>query len=189
MSGGQQASDDPTLTEQMSDAGITARVQSKFFLDDTVKGRNINVDTSGGAVTLDGEVRSEIERERAIALARSVDGVTNVESQLRVNASAGGDAMGETASGAVTAVDDTWITTKIQSQYFVDDLVKGGDIDVTTKSGIVTLTGQVESDDARRRAEALAKQTSGVSRVNNELTVGAETAAAPTTGVTPLPVE
>lgn len=180
--------EDSTLSEQMSDAGITARVQSKFFLDDTVKGRNINVDTSGGTVTLDGEVQSEIEREQAIALARSVDGVTDVQSRLKVNpAAAGATAAGETAGGAMAAVDDTWITTKIQSRYFVDDLVKGGDIDVTTSGGVVTLSGQVESDEARQRAEALAKQTSGVSRVDNKLTVGTDTTTAPTTGTAEQP--
>lgn len=181
--------DDPTLREQMSDAGITARVQSKFFLDDSVKGRNINVDTSGGTVTLEGEVQNEIEREQAMALARSVDGVNDVQSKLRVNPQAADATAGETAGGAMQTVDDTWITTKIQSRYFVDDLVKGGDIDVTTESGVVTLSGRVESEDARQRAEALAKQTSGVSRVENQLTVGRdETSAAPTTGMTePVP--
>ncbi|HXE81410.1 MAG TPA: BON domain-containing protein [Vicinamibacterales bacterium] len=172
---------DPALAEQMSDAGITARVQSKFFLDDMVKGRNIDVTTSGGTVTLDGEVRNELERDQAIALARSVDGVRDVRSRLQVNPADATTARG-TAAGALQTAEDTWITTKIQSRYFVDDLVKGAEIDVTTENGVVTLTGQVDSERARQRAEALARQTSGVRRVENKLTVGSETAAAPTTG-------
>jgi len=180
--------DDPTLREQMSDTGITARVQSKFFLDDTVKGRNINVDTSGGTVTLEGEVRNELEREQAISLARSVDGVTDVQSRLQVNREAAGTTAGGAMSDMAGAVDDTWITTKIQSRYFMDDLVKGTRIDVTTENGVVTLAGQVQSDDAKQRAEALAEQTSGVSKVENKLTVGTE-ATTSTNPPAPLPVE
>lgn len=165
------------LTEQMSDAGVTARVQSKFFLDDTVKARNINVNTADGVVTLEGQVAGEHEKEQAISLARSVDGVKDVQDRLQVNRSAAGPqgttpSAGAPPSSVATTIDDAWITTRIQSRYFMDDLVKAGDVNVTTSQGVVTLTGQVPSAEAKQRAEALAKQTEGVSRIENRLTVG-----------------
>ena len=64
--------------ERRSDPGITARVQSKFFLDDRVKARSIAVSTSNGTVTLGGTVSSEAERQQALSIARSVDGVRDV---------------------------------------------------------------------------------------------------------------
>ena len=183
---------DRDLTEQMSDAGITARVQSKFFLDDTVKARNINVNTAGGVVTLEGQVTGEHEKEHATSLARSVDGVKDVQDRLQVNRLAAAPqgttpSAGAPPSSAATTIDDAWITTKIQSRYFMDDLVKAGDVDVTTSQGVVTLSGQVPTAEARRRAEALAQQTEGVRRVENRLTVGeGETSAAtPPTPMTP----
>ena len=176
---------DATFTEQMSDAGITARVQSKFFMDDTVKARSIDVDTSGGVVTLQGQVTSEAERQQALSVARSVDGVRDVRDQLQVAASTASAPAGSAGREAESAIEDPWITTKIQSKYFMDDLVKAGQVGVSTSQGVVTLSGQVPSAEAKQRAEALAQQTDGVTRVENRLTVG--TAPPQTSSATPPP--
>jgi osmotically-inducible protein OsmY len=53
-------------------------------LDDFVKARAIDVDTTGSVVTLSGKVQSESERERAVRLARETVGVTNVVDRLQV---------------------------------------------------------------------------------------------------------
>src|SRR5688500_2906637 len=42
-----------------SDAALTAKIKSKMALDDHVKARAIDIDTSGGVATLSGVVRSE----------------------------------------------------------------------------------------------------------------------------------
>jgi osmotically-inducible protein OsmY len=47
----------------------------------------INVDTSGGTVSLSGTVDSEAMRQRAATLAQQVDGVTRVVNNLQVQAS------------------------------------------------------------------------------------------------------
>jgi osmotically-inducible protein OsmY len=41
---------------------------------------------------------------------------------------------------------------------------------------VVTLKGQVDSDATRKLAEAIARETNGVRRIVNHLTVGAGTA-------------
>jgi osmotically-inducible protein OsmY len=188
VSRGEAGATDRGLTDQMTDAGITARVQSKFFLDDIVKARRIDVDTTAGVVMLQGQVASESERQQAVALARSVDGVRDVKSQLQVAPAAEAQTSAPpTTSGAAATVQDPWITTKIQSKYFMDDLVKAGQIGVTTNGGVVTLTGQVPSAEAKQRAEAIASQTDGVVRVDNQLTVGAPPATSSNT--TPPPAQ
>ena len=70
--------------EVMSEAALTAKIKSKMALDDHVKARNINVDTSGTVVTLTGTVHSEEERQRAARLARETDGITQVVDKLQV---------------------------------------------------------------------------------------------------------
>ena len=60
-----QASRDVTAT--MNDAWITTQIHAKFFLDPDIKGRDINVDTTGGVVTLTGEVHSASEHSQALA--------------------------------------------------------------------------------------------------------------------------
>ena len=71
----------------MDDASVASRIQAKYFLDDAVKARRIDVTAAGGVVTLRGEVASEDERARALLLARTTEGVQRVEDSLTVNAS------------------------------------------------------------------------------------------------------
>ena len=66
-----------------SDAAITAKVKTALGADDLVKARNIDVDTMRGVVTLHGNVASAAEKERAISLARRVEGVAGVKDNLK----------------------------------------------------------------------------------------------------------
>jgi len=71
--------------EQAVDSGsVTFKIKSKMALDDLVKARTINVDTTGSVVTLTGTVESNQERERAMRLARETAGVTRVVDKLQL---------------------------------------------------------------------------------------------------------
>jgi len=72
--------------ETVSEAATSGKIKAKMALDDTVKSRTIDVSTTGTTVTLSGTVRSEAERNRAVALARETAGVTRVIDRLVVNA-------------------------------------------------------------------------------------------------------
>jgi hyperosmotically inducible periplasmic protein len=68
----------------ISEGALTAKIKSKMALDDHVKARAINVDTSGSVVTMTGVVASADERERAVRLARDTEGVTQVVDRLQI---------------------------------------------------------------------------------------------------------
>jgi hyperosmotically inducible protein len=68
----------------LNEGAITAKIKAKMALDDTVKALDIDVDTVGTTVTVSGVVRSEAQRQRAIALARETEGVKQVVDQLRL---------------------------------------------------------------------------------------------------------
>lgn len=74
-------------------------------------------------------------------------------------------------TGTKRAVKDTAITAKIKTALHDDAALNGSDIHVSTKTGVVTLQGQVSSREAAARAEDLAAHTNGVKRVNNQLMV------------------
>jgi hypothetical protein len=57
---------------------ITAKIQAKYFVDDDVKARNIDVTTQSRVLTLQGTVSSEAERRQAIAMARNNSGVREI---------------------------------------------------------------------------------------------------------------
>jgi hyperosmotically inducible protein len=71
-----------------------------------------------------------------------------------------------------TQIDDSWITTKINSKMAADPEVKMRNVSVETDEGVVTLTGRVESDAERREAVQLARDTEGVKSVRDLLQVG-----------------
>jgi hyperosmotically inducible protein len=70
--------------EALGDGALTAKIKAKMALDDKVKALNLNVDTANQVVTVSGKVRSNAERERALALARETDGVRQVIDRLTI---------------------------------------------------------------------------------------------------------
>ena len=72
-------------------------------------------------------------------------------------------------------VDDSWITTKIESKLTSDPQVSAWNVDVDTLDGVVTLRGKVKTDVAKQEAEELARETKGVKQVINEIIVEPET--------------
>jgi BON domain-containing protein len=82
-----------------------------------------------------------------------------------------GEKAANTANEAAKALDDGALTAKIKAKMALDDHVKAMDIDVDTKEGIVTLSGKVDSKDARDRAIRLASETLGVRSVKDQLVV------------------
>jgi osmotically-inducible protein OsmY len=73
-----------TIGETIDDTTITTRVKTSMLNDPAVGGTSIDVDTYKGVVTLSGRVKSQAEHDQALALARKVDGVTDVKDALQV---------------------------------------------------------------------------------------------------------
>jgi len=78
-----------TIDQTIDDATITAAVKTALLNDPEVGATKIDVDTANGVVTLSGSVKSQVDAEKAIALARRAPGVKDVKSALHVNAPTG----------------------------------------------------------------------------------------------------
>jgi hyperosmotically inducible protein len=73
---------------------------------------------------------------------------------------------------AGTQVDDSGITAQVKARLAADGDINPFNIDVDTNEGVVTLQGRVEKEEARTKAEQLARETDGVTRVINLIKVG-----------------
>ena len=73
---------------------------------------------------------------------------------------------------ASVQAEDSWITTKIKSQYTADPEINPFNIDVTTQEGTVYLTGRVKEKSDKEEAERLARGVEGVKKVVNNIKVG-----------------
>lgn len=69
----------------IKDSMITAKIKAAMARDKEVSALNIKVDTDDkGAVTLSGKAKSQAEADKAVALARSVEGVVSVQNNIQV---------------------------------------------------------------------------------------------------------
>jgi osmotically-inducible protein OsmY len=66
---------------------------------------------------------------------------------------------------------DAWLDGKIETSYLLNRYLNPFTIDTAVKNGVVTLSGDVESEIDKELAEAIAKGTDGVTEVHNELQV------------------
>jgi hyperosmotically inducible periplasmic protein len=176
-----------TVACSQSDPGITAAVKSKLAADDTVKSYRIDVDTKDRIVTLKGEVDTEVNRARALQIARTTDGVrdvvdsmtvapgatptTGVDDPLQNKASEASRDARAKAGETGDVMGDAGITTAVKTKMLADPDVAGLKIDVDTKDSIVTLTGNVTSTAEKKKAIELAKETSGVKSVIDRLKI------------------
>ena len=158
-------------TTAIDDTRITSSIQSKFYVDDRVRARRLNVSSSNGVVTLSGEVGDEAERAQALQLARSTEGVTRVEDSLTVAADASATPAAAAPTVAVADVDQT-LGTRVRSQLESDTRLKGTSIEVTAKNGVVLLQGTTSTTAAKQRALSLARATDGVTQVVDRIRVG-----------------
>jgi hypothetical protein len=85
--------------------------------------------------------------------------------------------------------NDDALVTGIKAKMFSDPTLKASTVDVSSQSGVVTLTGQVTDEAAHLAAYKIATQTPGVSKVNDQLTVGVQQAAAAPPAPEPPPAD
>lgn len=70
------------------------------------------------------------------------------------------------------AAEEGAITSKIKAKMVLDDTITARTIDVATHGTTVTLTGTVRTTAERARAVSLARETDGVSSVDDRLIIG-----------------
>lgn len=66
-------------------------------------------------------------------------------------------------------IDDAWITTKVKAMLLKDSGLAGLKVEVDTKDGVVTLSGQAESGKQIDQAVRIASAIKGVKEVHNAL--------------------
>jgi len=146
--------------ERFDDNAITSRIRAKLANDPTLHLFRINVDTRQGVVTLSGMLPTEERKRRAADLAAAVVGVRQVENLLQV---------GQTRR--VDRFEDAVIASKITSRLIQNPVTHTLAIDVEATRGKVILSGRVQTEREKKEAERIARNTSGVVSVENQLEI------------------
>jgi hypothetical protein len=81
------------------------------------------------------------------------------------------DTVATGAAQAQQALNEGSLTAKIKSKMALDDTVRAAAINVDTVGGVVTLSGTIRSEAERAKAVQLARETAGVTSVNDRLVI------------------
>lgn len=163
------------------DEDIEKRVKEALAADSMLAGSRVTVQSvNQGAALLGGTAESLSAHLRALELARGVEGVRRVESQIEspdelADAEIWHDPPKSTPEGTGTAMrsaaNDGWITSATKVRLMAAGEVSAFDVNVDTRGGVVTLFGAVPTAAAKTAAEMEAKKVDGVKSVKNELQV------------------
>ena len=147
---------------EIDDTIVTTRVKAAMVGDLELKGADVKVETRKGVVKLSGFAETQAQVMRAIAVARAIDGVKDVENGMTLKAS-------EVTVG--NKVDDSVITTKVKSVLLADASIKSFDIATVTSKGVVQLSGFVNNQGQIDQALKLTRAVEGVQSVANEMRI------------------
>lgn len=156
-----------SLGEKLDDLTIEASIKTAFMLNNNIKAHSIDVSSNRGAVTLTGAVDSPAEAELARKIAEDVEGVVSVEDKLQ--AKSGGEKPADRSLGE--KVDDARIVVQVRAALMVNRNIDSSEIEVSSKNGIVTLAGIVQSGAEKDLAQKVAEDCWGVKSVSNELRI------------------
>jgi osmotically-inducible protein OsmY len=134
-----------------------------------LKGVSATQDRDKGVVTLGGHVAADAEKAQAESIAKSIAGNQVVSNQIAVIPPGA-----EHEAKNVNADLDKGIASNLDAALLVDHLHES--VKYAVKNQVVTLTGEVNSQSKRARAEAVATSVPNVQQVVNELQVKAQKA-------------
>lgn len=148
--------------DAIDDATITAAVKSKLLWSRYTEGLKTTVATKSGRVSLTGTADSAAAKDLAGRLAINTRGVVSVNNALVVSQEKGSSAV---VADTESMISDSWITTKVKSTLLYSSNVSGSDVEVKTQSGVVTLSGVLDSGAEKALAIELTENVRGVKRV------------------------
>jgi osmotically-inducible protein OsmY len=148
-----------------SDEWISAKVKTTLLFHRSVSAVTI-VNTKDGIVTLQGEANSQAQKDLTTEYAKDVEGVKDVKNEMT---------LGKTSKTTRTAgqkIDDASITAQVKITLLYHRSTSAINTSVTTKRGVVTLTGKAKTAGEKDLATKFAKDVNGVKSVKNRMSIG-----------------
>lgn len=154
-----------------NDAWIDTRLETAYLFNPHLNNFAIKTDVENAEVTLTGQVRSEIDKDLAGEIAKSLDGVNSVDNSLEVVAELAEVEQPDVDRDFLQKVSDATTTTQVKTKLIANENITAKSINVDTRNQVVRLSGEVNSQAQKQLAEYIARNTSSVKSVQNELEV------------------
>jgi hyperosmotically inducible protein len=150
-----------------SDAWIALKIRSELLVHANVSATATKVDVTNGTVLLTGTVDNGAQRDLTEAYVKDVDGVTSVTNNLVVK-----DASDMSGRSTVSeSIDDASITSEVKYSLMSHRSTSALKTKVTTKDGVVMISGDAASDAEKDLVTKLTTSIRGVRSVDNDMNV------------------
>jgi len=160
---------DPALAEH-SDAWIAFKLRTQLLVRSNVSIATTTVSVKNGIVTLTGTADNAAQKELTGEYAKELDWVKSVKNEIVVKASPATDrTLGD-------KIDDASITSQVKFTLFTHKSTSALKTKVTTKDGVVAISGEAANDAEKTLVEKLAASIRGVKSVTNNMTIKAPVA-------------
>jgi osmotically-inducible protein OsmY len=142
---------------------VASTVKAKLIGIDADAATAVKVTAANGAVTLTGQARDEAERAQYQAAAHAVDGVVSVLNDIVVNPH---------LRGLREGAGDAALTARVSATIAGQAGINVFNLRVSSRAGIVSISGHVPSASIERTVVETARATPGVKRVISEIQIG-----------------
>jgi osmotically-inducible protein OsmY len=154
-----------TAPAENSDAWLTTKVKTMLLFHRNVSAMT-EVNTTNGIVTLQGKADNQAQMDLTTEYAKDVEGVKGVKNEMTVGKIS---KKKQTVGGKI---DDASITAQVKMTLLYHRSTSAINTSVSTKRGVVTLTGKAKNAAEKDLAAKFANDVNGVKSVNNRMTIG-----------------
>ena len=148
-----------------SDGWIEVKVKSALLYRRSVSGSKTSVSVKDGILTLAGDASSQAQKDLTEEYAKDIEGVKEVKNELKVSAEE------PPARTVGEVIDDASITAQIKSALFTHRSTGAIKTKVTTRDGVVTVSGEAKNPAEKDLVTKLVNDVKGVKRVVNKMEV------------------
>ncbi|MCA9773873.1 MAG: BON domain-containing protein [Myxococcales bacterium] len=152
-----------------SDAWIAAKAKTALLFHRSVSAMGTDIEVKDGAVTLSGQADSQAQKELTAEYVADVDGVKSVKNNITIAKAP----MPKTLT-AGERIDDASITAEVKGALFLHRSTSAVKTGVTTRDGVVTITGTAKNAAEKALVSKLTEDVHGVKSVENNMSVGTE---------------
>ncbi|MEQ1752091.1 MAG: BON domain-containing protein [Prosthecobacter sp.] len=149
-----------------SDTWLYMKVKSTLAYHRSVSAYNTQVEVKEGVVTLKGEASSQAQKDLVTEYTKDVEGIKDVSNQMTVTTPSKSP---EPTIGEM--IDDTSITAQVRMALLSHRSTSNLRTKVTTKDGVVTLSGTAKNESEVNLVTKLVTDINGVKSVVNNMSV------------------
>lgn len=150
---------------EKSDGWIALKIRSRLLVKGNVSATSTKVAVQDGVATLSGTADNLAQKELTAVYAKEIEGVKSVKNEITVTDKATDKStLGE-------KIDDASITSQVKYALLSHKSTSALKTKVTTKDGVIMITGEATSDAEKSLVTKLASDVRGVKSVTNDMSV------------------